>query len=165
MMIAFDNAPTAEKPVRWNMARVLTVATSLGVLGLFASFLLFWYADRVLHIDREVIQTIIFLKLLVAGHLTLYVTRNQHWFFSRPWPSWKMFVVLEATQVMGTLFAVYGILVTPIGWSYALAVWAYALAWLPISSGFAIIVRRLFDMESGAHKRHLASVEGNLRAA
>ncbi len=163
MMIAFDNAPTAEKPVRWNMSRVLTVATSLGVLGLIASFLLFWYADRVLHIDRSLIQTIIFLKLLVAGHLTLYVTRNQHWFWSKPWPSWKMFVVLEATQVVGTLFAVYGIFVTPIGWTYALWIWAYALAWLPISSAVAIIVRKLFDMEHGYHARHLNKVESNLQ--
>lgn len=165
MMIAFDNAPTSEKPVRWNMARVLTVASALGVTGLVASFLLFWYADRVLHIDREVIQTIIFLKLLVAGHLTLYVTRSQHWFWSRPWPSWKMFVVLETTQVIGTLFAVYGIFVTPIGWTYALCIWAYALAWLPISSAIAIAVRKLFDEERGYHARHLARVEGHLSKA
>jgi H+-transporting ATPase len=165
MMIAFDNAPTAEKPVRWNMARVLTVASALGVTGLLASFLLFWYADRVLHIDREVLKTIIFLKLLVAGHLTLYVTRSQRWFWSRPWPNWKMFVVLEATQVVGTLFAVYGIFVTPIGWKYALYIWAYALAWLPISSAIALAVRKLFDEERGYHARHLARVEGHLSKA
>ena len=165
MMIAFDNAPTSEKPVRWNMTRVLTVATSLGVMGLVETFLLFWYLDTVLHIDRELIQTMIFLKLLVAGHLTLYVTRSQRWFFSKPWPSWKMFAVLETTQVMGTLFAVYGLLVTPIGWTYALAIWAYALAWLPVESLVAIVVRRLFDMETGYHKRHLESVEGHLRKA
>ncbi len=165
MMIAFDNAPTAEKPVRWNMARVLTIASSLGVMGLVETFLLFWYVDRVLHIDREIIQTMIFLKLLVAGHLTLYVTRNQHWFFSKPWPSWKLFVVLETTQVLGTLFTVYGILVTPIGWTYALAVWAYALAWLPIESALAIAVRRLFDMETGGQTRHLESIEAPLNRA
>ncbi len=165
MMIAFDNAPTAEKPVRWNMARVLTVASSLGVMGLIETFLLFWYVDRVLHIDRELIKTMIFLKLLVAGHLTLYVTRSQHWFFSRPWPNWKLFVVLETTQVLGTLFTVYGLLVTPIGWTYALAIWAYALAWLPIESAVAIAVRKLFDMETGYHRRHLASIERRLRHA
>jgi len=162
MMIAFDNAPTSEKPVRWNMARVLTVATSLGVMGLIETFLLFWYLDTVLHIDRSMIQTMIFLKLLVAGHLTLYVTRNQRWFFSKPWPSWKMFAVLEATQVVGTLFTVYGLLVTPIGWTYALAIWAYALAWLPIESLVAIVVRRLFDMETGFQKRTLTRLEAHL---
>jgi H+-transporting ATPase len=162
MMIAFDNAPTAEKPVRWNMARVLTIASSLGVMGLVETFLLFWYVDRVLHIDREIIQTMIFLKLLVAGHLTLYVTRNQHWFFSKPWPSWKLFAVLETTQVLGTLFTVYGVLVTPIGWTYALAIWAYALAWLPIESAVAIAVRKLFDMEAGGQARHLEKIEAPL---
>lgn len=165
MMIAFDNAPTADRPVRWDMRRVLTVATTLGVLGLCATFLLFWYADRVLHLDRELIQTLIFLKLLVAGHLTLYVTRNQRWFWSRPWPSWKMFAVLETTQVVGTLCAVYGLLVYPIGWTYALLIWVYALAWLPINSGVAIAVRRLFDMEWGFHKRHLTGLENHVSGA
>jgi H+-transporting ATPase len=134
-------------------------------MGLVETFLLFWYVDRVLHIDREIIQTMIFLKLLVAGHLTLYVTRNQHWFFSKPWPSWKLFVVLETTQVLGTLFTVYGVLVTPIGWTYALAIWAYALAWLPIESAVAIAVRKLFDMETGRQVRHLESIEAPLNRA
>jgi len=106
----------------------------------------------------------IFLKLLVAGHLTLYVTRSQHWFFSKPWPNWKLLVVLETTQVVGTLFTVYGLLVTPIGWTYALAVWGYALAWLPIESALAIAVRRLFDMETGRQGRHLARMEAALRS-
>jgi H+-transporting ATPase len=147
------------------MARVLTVASSLGVMGLVETFLLFWYVDRVLHIDRELIQTMIFLKLLVAGHLTLYVTRSQRWFFSKPWPNWKLFVVLETTQVVGTLFTVYGLLVTPIGWTYALAVWAYALAWLPVESAIAILVRRMFDMETGRQARHLERIEAPLRNA
>ncbi len=30
MMIAYDNAPVAPKPVRWNMTRVLTIASVLG---------------------------------------------------------------------------------------------------------------------------------------
>ena len=164
MMIAFDNAPTAAKPVRWNMARVLTVASALGLMGLVETFLLFWFLDTQMGIDRELIRTMIFLKLLVAGHLTLYVTRNQRWFFSRPFPSWKMFVVLEATQVVGTLVAVYGLLVTPIGWGYALAIWAYALAWLPIESAVAILVRRLFDLEGARVERHLAQIEGDIAA-
>ena len=33
MMIAYDNAPTALRPVRWDMARVLTIASVLGVFG------------------------------------------------------------------------------------------------------------------------------------
>ena len=76
-----------------------------------------------------------------------------------------MFAVLEATQVVGTLAAVYGVLVYPIGWTYALLIWAYALAWLPINSAVAIAVRRLFDMEWGFHKHHLTGVERHVSGA
>ncbi|MGN6421940.1 MAG: plasma-membrane proton-efflux P-type ATPase [Asticcacaulis sp.] len=141
MMIAYDQTRLAKAPVRWNMSRVLTLSSVLGVSGVVASFLLFWYCDSVLHLLRETIQTLIFLKLLVAGHLTLYVTRSQGWFFSKPWPDLKLFLTCELTQVIGTLMAVYGVFVHPIGWTAALWVWAYALAWLPLSSAIAVTVR------------------------
>jgi H+-transporting ATPase len=165
MMIAYDNVPVARAPVRWNMHRVLTVASVLGVLGLVSSFLLFWFVDDVLKLPREMTQSIIFLKLLIAGHLTIYVTRSQGWFWSRPWPSLKLFGTCEATQVLGTLVAVYGVFMQPIGWGYALAVWAYALAWLPIASAVAVAVRRLVDRSSKSDTRHLARIEQHVHGA
>ncbi|PTW49639.1 plasma-membrane proton-efflux P-type ATPase [Rhodovulum kholense] len=150
MMIAFDNVAVSPKPVRWDMRRVITVASTLGVMGVVETFLLFWYVDSVMHLPRETIQTLIFLKLLVSGHMTLYVTRNQNWFWTRPWPDWKLFATTEATQVIGTLIAVYGVLVTPIGWTAALLVWAYCLAWLPIEGAIAMGVRRLYAARRAA---------------
>ena len=38
MMIAYDNAPTAERPVRWDMTRVLVIASVLGIFGVVSSF-------------------------------------------------------------------------------------------------------------------------------
>jgi H+-transporting ATPase len=148
MMIAYDNTNTAERPVRWDMHRVLTIAACLGTAGVAATFLLFWYADTVLKLPRETIQTLIFLKLLVAGHLTIYVTRNQRWFWMPPYPCLRLFLTTEATQIIGTLVAAYGVFVTPIGWQYALAVWAYALLWLPINNAIALAVRRLLDVQA-----------------
>jgi H+-transporting ATPase len=165
MMIAYDNTKVASRPVRWNMRRVLTIATCLGLIGVSETFLLFWYADKVMHLPREVIQTVIFLKLLVAGHLTIYVTRSQAWFWTRPFPSLRLFVTCEATQVVGTLIAVYGVFVTPIGWPYALAVWAYALAWLPIESAVAVAIRRALSLQARHHVAHLRRTETHLRHA
>jgi H+-transporting ATPase len=31
------------------------------------------------------------------------------------------------TEILGTIIAVYGLLITPIGWTYALWMWGYAL--------------------------------------
>ena len=77
MMIAYDNAPFALRPVRWDMARVLTIASVLGILGVFASFGMFWIARDYLGLAPELVQSVVFLKLLVAGHMTIYLTRNK----------------------------------------------------------------------------------------
>jgi H+-transporting ATPase len=164
MMIAYDNAPVAPRPVRWDMHRVLTISVVLGTVGVVETFLLFWFAEVYLHLPRDTIQTIIFLKLLVAGHLTLYVARNPGWFWERPWPNWRLFVSTETTQVLGTLAAVYGFFVEPIGWKYALAVWAYALAWLPLENLAKVIVYRMFRHRTKFNARHLARTHGWLHS-
>ena len=147
MMIAYDNAPIASLPVRWNMKRVLTISTVLGVIGVCSTFILFFIALKYFHLSKEIIQTIIFLKLLVAGHFTLYVTRNTGVLWQRPWPSWHLVVVIESTQFLGTLAAVYGWFLAPIGWVYALMVWGYALAWVAVTSFVKILVYKLMRFE------------------
>jgi len=154
LMIAYDNVRVAADPVRWNMSRVLTIASVLGVIGVFESFLLFWIAERYLGLDRPTIQTLIFLKLLVAGHLTIYLTRNPGWFWQRPWPNWKLLLSCEMTQVLGTLAAVYGWFVHPIGWGYALLVWAYALVWLFIDNLAKVWTIRALGPGTANYRQH-----------
>jgi H+-transporting ATPase len=134
MMIAFDNAPVARKPVRWQMNRILTLATILGILGVVASFVLLWMAKEYFHLDPAVIQTLIFLKLAVAGHMTIYLARTgQQHFWERPWPALALFGTTEITQAGATLLAIYGVLMTPIGWTLALIIWGYALGFFLIN--------------------------------
>lgn len=158
MMIAYDNVSVAQRPVRWDMHRVLTISTVLGVIGVVETFLLFWIAERYLGLPRPMIQTLIFLKLLVAGHLTIYLTRNEGWFWQRPFPSWRLIGAAEGTQVLGTLAAVYGWFVTPIGWKYALLVWAYALTWLFIDNVVKVWVYRAMRGGMARHARHLTRI-------
>lgn len=86
-----------------------------------------------------------FLKLLVAGHMTIFLTRTQGFPWQRPWPSGYLFAALEGTQVIGTLFAVYGVLVYPVGWTYALAIWGYALVAFTVLSLVNVTVHRALD--------------------
>ncbi len=129
MMIAFDNATVAPKPVRWQMNRILSLASILGIVGVIASFILLWMAREYFHLAPDVIQTLIFLKLAVAGHMTIYLARTgQQHFWERPLPSLSLFGTAEITQVAATLIAIYGVFVmTPIGWVLAIIVWGYAL--------------------------------------
>src|SRR6202050_675061 len=165
MMIAYDNTIVAPRPVRWDMERVLTVSSVLGVLGVISAFGLFWIAEKYLHLPRPVVQSLIFLKLLVAGHLTIYITRSVGTFWQRPWPNWRLVFATETTQVIGTLAAVYGWGMTPLGWKYALAVWGYALVWFFINDMVKVDVHRMLNLGTQRHQRHLARVNGRLHPA
>ncbi|MBS0519543.1 MAG: plasma-membrane proton-efflux P-type ATPase [Proteobacteria bacterium] len=160
IMIAYDNAPVADRPVRWDMETTLAIAGLLGVLGVVSSFGLFWVAERLLHLPQPMVQSLIFLKLTVAGHLTIFLTRNEGAIWQRPWPSWGLVSTALATKILGTLAAVYGWFITPIGWRYAALVWAYALVWFVINSGFKMLAYRLLQHREARQAAHLARVEG-----
>jgi H+-transporting ATPase len=132
LAIAYDHTKVDRRPVRWNMPEMLTVSSVLGVSGVIASFLLFFLL-REYGFSEAMIRTLLFLKLIIAGHSTLYVTRADGWFWRRPWPSPLLFGATFGTEILGTLIAVYGFLITPIGWKYALWMWAYALAWFVVN--------------------------------
>jgi len=162
MMIAYDNAPVALRPVRWDMARVLTISSALGGFGVISSFGLFWLVRNYLGLAAPIVQSLVFLKLLVAGHMTIYLTRNKGPIWQRPWPSWKLVVPCETTQVAGTLLVVYGWFVAPTGWPLALMVWGYALVAFLIASAIKVGTYRLLEHRINRQARHLQYVEGRV---
>ena len=129
LTIAYDHTRVSRLPVHWRMAELLSVSTILGIAGVTASFLLFFIMKE-LGFSEPMIQSIIFTKLVVAGHLTIFLTRPEDWFWKRPLPSGLLFWTNLLTAILGTSIAVYGFLITPIGWRKAAYVWAYALSWL-----------------------------------
>src|SRR6202034_2818320 len=129
LSIAYDNVLYKNKPESWNMRLVLSISTVLGGIGVTSAFLLFYLGERVFHMDRLHIQTLMYLKLSVAGHLTIFLTRTRGPFWSIR-PARILWIAVLGTQVLATLVAVYGAyIMTPLGWGWALFVWGYALAW------------------------------------
>ena len=60
--------------------------------------------------------------------MTIYLARTGvHHFWDRPLPARILFVTAESTQIMGTLLAVFGVFMNPLGWALAAFVWGYAL--------------------------------------
>ncbi len=100
---------------------------------MISSFSLFLYFYLYLKLPTEILQTAMFLKLLVAGHMTIYLTRSGNRRFWRPpWPDSRLLVALESTQAIGTAMALAGLLVHPIGWKLVLEVWGYAIIWMVV---------------------------------
>ena len=52
------------------------------------------------------------------------------------------------TQIVATLIAVFGILMTPIGWYWAAVVWVYAIVWFLIADGVKLATYRVLDRPS-----------------
>jgi H+-transporting ATPase len=156
MAIAFDNTLVDPKPVRWSMRRVLTLSTVLGFTGVAGSFLMLIIARNWLKLDIPQIQTFIFLKMAVAGHLTLFVTRTPRMFLRRPFPAPILLWSAIFTKLLATLFVVYPFgLITPIHWRAVGVIWAYCLVWLFMGDLVKLAVLRHLEMSSPRHQTFL----------
>ena len=144
LSIAYDNVHYKDQPESWNMRMVLGISTVLGVIGVVSAFGLFYLGERVFHLDRAHIQTLMYLKLSVAGHLTIFLTRTRGPFWSIR-PARILWLAVVGTQIIATLIAVYGLFMTPLGWGWALFVWVYALVWFLINDRLKLLAYRVFD--------------------
>ena len=144
LSIAYDNVRYKDQPEAWNMRMVLGISTVLGVIGVVSAFGLFYLGERVFHLDRAHIQTLMYLKLSVAGHLTIFLTRTRGPFWSIR-PARILWGAVLGTQIAATLIAVYGLFMTPLGWGWALFVWGYALIWFLVNDRVKLLAYRIFD--------------------
>ncbi len=149
LSIAYDNVHYKDKPEAWNMRLVLGISTVLGIVGVIAAFGLFYLGERVFHLDRDRIQTLMYLKLSVAGHLTIFLTRTRGPFWSIR-PAKILWIAVLSTQAIATLIAVYGLFMHPLGWGWAGFVWAYAIAWALLNDRVKLLAYRILDPGNGS---------------
>ena len=163
MTIAVDNTPLDPQPVRWDMRRVLSVSTVLGLVGVAETFGLLALARLWLHLDIAHIQTLIFLKLAVAGHLTLFVARTRGPFLKHPWPAPAMLWAAIGTKGLATLLVGFGLgLVSPISWPLIGFVWVYAIAWVFAEDWAKLAVYRHLSHGGTHHQRFLRHLQEHL---
>ncbi|MBN1911958.1 MAG: plasma-membrane proton-efflux P-type ATPase [Pirellulales bacterium] len=161
--IAFDRVRYSKKPVVWDMKRVLSLATVLGVAGVIESFGLYYMAEHQVELTwlawlpslkdytttdavarDSMIRTLVYLKLSVAGTLTIYVTRTRGRFWTVA-PAWPLFLAVSGAQLTATVVASFGIFMAPLPWEWVAVVWAYALAGFLIEDELKLITLRLLE--------------------
>jgi H+-transporting ATPase len=145
LTISYDHVRGSPRPVAWDMRTVLTTATVLGVLGVLETFLLFALADQVFGLDQDAVRTLVYLKLSVSGHLTVFVTRTPGRLWSPPAPSRLLLGAVVGTQALATALAVGGWLMTAISPAWAAVVWGYALVWFLVEDQAKLVTRRRLD--------------------
>nr|WP_315728681.1 MULTISPECIES: plasma-membrane proton-efflux P-type ATPase [unclassified Bradyrhizobium] len=174
MTIAYDNTAVSEKPIRWQMPRLLGVAAVLGLFSIIESFGLLLIGTRVLshpHLQPYFgvatagqLQTILFLQLVVGGHLLLFVTRTERWFFTPPFPAMPLIGAIVATQLLAMLMCRFGWLVPAISWSLIGWVWAYSLAWMFVLGGVRLITERFASYRTSRQVSSASIVNQPLRS-
>ena len=163
MTIAYDHTGLEKNPVRWNMQQVITVATAMGIVGVVGSFGMLLIAMDWLHLDVTQIQTYVFLKMAVAGHLVLFVARTKGHFWERPWPAPIMIWSAVITKLAATLLAAYGFgLITPITWPEIALIWAYSIFSSIITDQVKVMVYRRMSRESPRHRRFIKKLQSPL---
>ena len=157
LSIAYDNVIYRNQPEAWNMRTVLGIATVLGLVGPCAAFGLFYLGDRIFHIDRPQIQTMMYLMLSVAGTIPSHLqTRTRGpWWSIRPA---RILLAVVGTQVVATLICVSGFLVTPLWWGWAASVWGYALAWFLVTDPVKLLASSLTPPKPRPSSRPKASL-------
>ncbi len=165
MAIAYDRTGLEKNPVRWDMRQVITVATAMGVVGVIGSFGMLLLAMDWLNLDVAQIQTYIFLKMAVAGHLVLFVARTKGYFWRRPWPAPIMIWSALITKLAATVLAAYGFgLITPISWPEIVLIWGYSIVSALVTDLVKVQVYRHLQHRTPRHEKFITRVQQPLHS-
>jgi H+-transporting ATPase len=148
LSIAYDRARFSSTPEVWNMQTLLSIAVLFGTTGVVGSFSLFYLADAVFHIARVTIQSMMYLKLSVAGHFMIFAARTRGHFWSRPHPAHILLGAVVGTQLVATFIVVSGVLMAPISGTLALVVWGYSMGFFLITDSLKIPLYKFLDRAS-----------------
>jgi H+-transporting ATPase len=157
LSIAYDNARSSHSPAAWNMPLVIGIATTVGAAAMLRSIGIFLVGKFALNLDTDVLKTLLYLTLSVGGHLTLFVARTRGPFWSvRPAPI--LLAAVVGTQIMATVIALFGFLMTPLPLKYVALVWGYCLFVFPLQDAVKLLAYQVLGKRLGAGG-HASSAE------
>ena len=162
MTIAYDNTWLDPKPVRWNMRRVITLATVLGLIGVAETFGMLLIGKILFKLEGPPLQSLIYLKLAVAGHMTLLVVRSRKSFITKPYPATILMAAIFATQMVAALIVGLGFMMAKIPWVYIGFIWGYCIVWTFIEDWVKLQVYRHLELSGKHHRIFLGKLQKSL---
>ena len=159
LTIAYDKVRYDNKPEAWDMRFVMSLAGVLGGFAVVRSFGMFYLGLNYFHLSTDVLRTLIYLSLSVGGILTLINARTRGAFWSIR-PARPLLIATIGAMLAATFIAVYGGLMTPLGWHLAGVVWAYSLGMFLIQDRVKLMGYKIFSKQhSGLFGRHVRAEE------
>ncbi|MDA8095864.1 MAG: plasma-membrane proton-efflux P-type ATPase [Betaproteobacteria bacterium] len=163
MAIAYDNTALDPSPVRWDMHRVLAVSTSMGITGTIGSFMMLYLAVDWLKLPISEVQTFVFLKMAVSGHIALFIARARDWYVKKPYPAPIMIWAALSTKIAATLLCAYGFgLIAPISWLAIGLIWLYSIVWSFVTDAVKVSIHRRFQHQAPHHLKFIDTLGRHL---
>lgn len=148
--LAFDRVTPSAYPPRDELVEKYLLGFLFGGVGVLTSVLFVFILRDYLHLPWDIIQTLFFLKLSVGGHMLIYVAHTKkRWY--RYLPSKEVVFATTSTQLIATLVALFGFLMTAVSFKLVIFVWVWSFLWMQISELMKdvhrILVERFLEKE------------------
>jgi H+-transporting ATPase len=110
LTIAYDNAPYAPKPVKWNLPRLWGMSIVLGIILAIGT----WITLTTMFVPKGgIIQNfgsidgVLFLQISLTENWLIFITRAAGPFWSSA-PSWQLAGAVFIVDIIATMFALFG---------------------------------------------------------
>jgi H+-transporting ATPase len=160
LMIAGDHVTPAVEPESWGMSRLITIGTVLGATGVITSFLMYFILHHFV-LTRTItlgqLQTAMFLKFAISGHMLFFVARSRSHWWSKPFPSRGLLAAILGTMAVSTTISTVGLgsFLPAISPLLTLAMWAWCLVWMQVADGAKLFAYRILDRHGRGQKTTL----------
>eukprot|EP00698_Gefionella_okellyi_P025242 TRINITY_DN9172_c0_g1_i2.p1 TRINITY_DN9172_c0_g1~~TRINITY_DN9172_c0_g1_i2.p1 ORF type:complete len:822 (+),score=254.53 TRINITY_DN9172_c0_g1_i2:736-3201(+) len=156
MLIAIDRVTVRPTPQHWDLKYLVSIASFIGAFSIAIVMATLVVLRNYYFIPTSVLTTTCFLQLSITDQLTIVSTRTRGLCFLSM-PHWLLLVACILTQLLFTLFALYGVLMPAMpGWLVGL-IWGLGVAGILIKDlakiGMMFMLDRIF------HKGHASCVE------
>ena len=143
MAIAYDNVRYSREPEKWNMNKVIGIASVLGLTNVIFTFGMYYIGEHYLKLAPEVVSTLVFAELSIAGNLTIFLARTSGPLWSIAPGSALVWSTVISKGIVSAICA-FGLFVAPIG-KYIFLVWIYACIQMLITDRMKLVAHKLFD--------------------
>lgn len=150
LMIAGDRATPAVEPDSWGMPRLIMIGTVLGAAGVVTSFLMYFILHHYVlahSITLGQLQTAMFLKFAISGHMLFFVARSRGHWWTKPYPSRGLLAGILGTMALSTTISTVGLgsFLPAISSLLTLAIWAWCLVWMQVADGAKLLTYKILD--------------------
>ncbi|CCH41787.1 H+-transporting ATPase [Wickerhamomyces ciferrii] len=110
LAIAYDNAPFAPKPVKWNLPRLWGMSIILGIIlavGTWITLTTMFVPKGGIIQNFGSIDGVLFLQISLTENWLIFITRAAGPFWSS-FPSWQLAGAVFIVDIIATMFALFG---------------------------------------------------------